>query len=160
MPRHSRCTAGQSVRRPQLGETRQRPESFSFCSLFPPSRDARRLAAASSAYTWRATVMNRLLGYKIHTRVMFERRRKSQVSIRNFGYRSAIGDARIQRICRVINQFRRGIVKLSRLPARARNVRQILPGEDYCMNFELTDAQEEIVRQVRTLCTNFPEPPQ
>ena len=25
------------------------------------------------------------------------------------------------------------------------------------MNFELTEAQEEIVRQVRTLCTNFPD---
>jgi len=25
------------------------------------------------------------------------------------------------------------------------------------MNFELTEAQEEIVRQVRTLCTNYPD---
>jgi hypothetical protein len=25
------------------------------------------------------------------------------------------------------------------------------------MHFELTEAQEEIVRQVRTLCTNYPD---
>ena len=64
----------------------------------------------------------------------------------------------MESICRLISQMHRRLVNKSRAQRLATKRKQLECKNGFkIMNFELTEAQDEIVRQVRTLCANFPD---